>query len=273
MKQSFFKKVFKLRLLASVTMLFGIMFLLHACSEDRADLDNNANESIELTDGNSMKLMVDGQFEKNIASIKDIEDGIYKYVIVNVEDESIVHAFTNENTFKNFENYDLVNSNMPGVNGNTTKILPDFNESEITAEIRKQRSTISTKNGDPNEINHILDFDWPDYSGGLVGHFDFITDYHLIIDLRTDTQANSLSTHANFSDIDTIYEIQGTGFLRYALADAEHIVIQNTNNALSILYLSTGTNNTGTTRAYLFPAHGGGQIPNGNYNSIRVVNY
>ena len=42
---------------------------------------------------------------------------------------------------------------------------------------------------------------------------------------------------------------------------------------MSILYLSTGTNNSGTTNAYILPAHESVQIPNGNYNSIRVVNY
>jgi hypothetical protein len=277
MKQPFFKQLFKVKVLASVTMLLGMMFLLYACSEERADLENNTTESIEVADMNSIKLMVDGAFEKNIASINDVQSDLYKYVIVNAEDDSVVHAFTNDDTFKKYEDYDLVNSNMPGINGNTARALKDFNEREIEAELGKRRNTASTKNGDPNEIDHVFDFDWSDLRGGMVGHFDFNSSaqnaFHLVIDLRTDAQANSLLTHVSFNDVDTVYELDGNNWLRYSLSNSEHIVIKNTNDAMSILYLSAGTNNAGPTNAYILPAHTGTQIPNGNYNSVRVVNY
>jgi hypothetical protein len=276
MKQPFFKQLFKVRVLASVTMLLGMMFLLYACSEERADLENNTTESIELANEKSMKLMVDGKFEKNIASINDVQNDLYKYVIVNAEDDSVVHAFTNDDTFKNFEDYDLVYSNMPGVNGNIAGVIKDFNKNEIFANIEKMRSSITTKNGDPNEIAHVFDYDWPDYRGGMVGHFAFDQasySFHIAINLQTDPQANSGLAHYHYADINAVYSDSWSGNLRYALSNANHIVIKNTNDAMSILYLSTGTNNSGTTNAYILPAHASTQIPNGNYNSIRVVNY
>lgn len=287
MKKTFFKQVFKLRVMASVTVLLGITFLLYACSEDNIENpDTDATESIEVGDKYSMKLMVDGQFEKNIADASEVEDGVYMYVVMN-SDEDIVHAFTDEDAFEKFENYNVLKSNMPGVNGKTAKMLPDYNESEVLAEIERIRSNApakarhsnaNAKSSNFNDFDDIFDYEWPDYDGGIVGHFEFdgsSFDTHYSIDLNSDTQANTSLTHIHWSDIDAIYDSTWSGFLKYCFSNADHIVLKSTHsnpNFPSLVWLYTGTNYTGTTYLYVFYANESIEVPNRNYNSIWVYN-
>ncbi|MBC8756908.1 hypothetical protein H2O64_19700 [Kordia sp. YSTF-M3] len=280
MKQTFFKQVFKSRVMASVTVLLGITFLLHACSDDNVENPNtDATESIELGNENSMKLMVDGQFEKNLNSIKDVEDGIYKYVIVNSKDESIVRAFTNEDAFKNFENYNEFKSKMPEVTGKAAMVLEDYDESAILADIRNQRSKASAITAATGKVHttfdHVVEHPFPDHDD-LVGHFEFdgtSYDTHYSIELITDMAANSIFTNYHWSDIDNVYSTTSSFYLRYCLANATHSIVYNPNPRTSYVYLYTGTNRTGTRYFYSIAKFGSVEIPNRSYNTISVYNY
>ena len=66
MKQTFFKKWQNFRVMASFAILLGVMFLVYSCSEDNPENQNNI-ESTDITSEGSLKLMVNGEFEKNIA--------------------------------------------------------------------------------------------------------------------------------------------------------------------------------------------------------------
>ncbi|AXG71807.1 hypothetical protein KORDIASMS9_04065 [Kordia sp. SMS9] len=277
MKQPFFKQVFKLRVMASVTVLLGVTFLLHACSDDNIENPNtDATESIEVGNENSMKLMVDGQFEKNLKSMNDVEDGAYAYVIVNSKTANTIRAYTTEEHFKRDAQYNELTSKMT----KKATILPDFNMNEILAEERVERSKgkVPAVNGkavhpDTN-FDHVAEHPWPDHVD-LVGHFEIdgsSYDTHYSIELVTDLNLYNGSYHYHYDDLEFVGIASYNGRLKYCLQYADHSIIQNPNPNTSYVFLYTGTNRTGTQYFFSIAKYDYVDIPNRVYNTISLYN-
>lgn len=277
MKLTFFKQSFKLRVMASV--LFGVTFLLYACSEDNhQNPDNNSSQSTELNDGYTMKLMVDGKFERNLKSMNDIEDGAYAYVAVNSKTANIIRAYTTEAQFKKDAEYHELTSKMP----KEATVLPDFDMNGILAAERVERSkgkVPSVADGKAvhpdTSFDHVAEHPWPDHDD-LVGHFEIdgsSYDTHYSIELVTDLNLYNGAYHYHYDDLEFVGIGSYNGRLKWCLQYADHSIIQNPNFATSYVFLYTGANRTGTQYFYSIAAHDYVDIPNRAYNTISVYNY
>ncbi|AXG71800.1 hypothetical protein KORDIASMS9_04058 [Kordia sp. SMS9] len=276
MKLTFLRQVFQVRVIVCASMLLGVTFLLYACSDDNLEnRDNDASESIEIETEGSLKLMVDGQFDKNIADMNEIENGVYKYVIKDSE-EDVVYAYTDDNAFKQFDNYDVFKSKMPELNRTSFKSLPNYDESEILVNIESNRrnaiSNTPTKASTSNDIAHIANYDWPLHENTLVAHFDFTNswyDTHYVVELSQNLpQANSTLTHYHYTDMDNVFNSTWNGYIRYGFANADHTIVKSTRNTVFNLLLFSGNDYTGTYYWYTIQPYSGIEVPNNNYGSI-----
>ncbi|AXG70179.1 hypothetical protein KORDIASMS9_02418 [Kordia sp. SMS9] len=287
MKKTLLKRLFNAKASIAFSMLLGGILLLYACSDDtfnEENLDVNSTENIDIVDENSMKLIVDGKFEKAIADINSIDDELYKYIVVKSSTNEI-EAFTTEESFQSFNEYTDIISKINTLkseavsNVNEPFISPNDKNSFFTNRSRKGQGNEIGKSTNVNDLSYIFDFNWPNHSDELVAHLEGTVpgpyswstpvNYHSIMRIRPQTNPVYDTQYYHFDDV-AVVEADNYNSIYHMIIYSDKITVRNLYNSSKYLILTTGANYSGTFYSYTIQNNDHVEIPNISFQSIGI---
>ncbi|AXG71804.1 hypothetical protein KORDIASMS9_04062 [Kordia sp. SMS9] len=287
MKKTFFKHVFKLKVMASFIILVSATLVLHSCSEDNLETDtaNDATENASLGDQKALKLNVNGQFKEYITSVDVIDHKEFKYILVDPEN-NIIDAFTDTDAFQKHNGHANIKEQINSIKAETSNTVFPFNSAEEAEQaiIQDMTNLFGDKIQNPldtdyskseaNSLSFIFDHDWPNHTNSLLAHFEgnsaFTSiDYHLVAKLKISTIADSEVGHLHLETTNSIYNLPNYNLSSFFL-NANETTIQNTYNYRKYLYLYTDSNYNGTLFLYIIEKDSDVNIPKMNFKSIYI---